>query len=155
MRRFKNSPGRLGLILLAFLATLVVQGCGSKPTRIEAEVVAAPDVNRDVSGRALPIVVRLYELKTTGSFESADFFSLYDREGETLGGDLLAREELDLHPGQRGRVERTAAPDAQYIGVIGAYRNIDQARWRTTYPLQAGKTNKVLVNVGPDAISIR
>ena len=148
-----NTVSRIVLILL--VCCVAVPGCGSSPTRLEANVVAAADVNKDAAGQALPIVVRIYELKTSGGFQGADFFSLYDREAETLGGDLLAREELNLRPGQQQRIERTAAPDAQYIGVIGAYRDIDGATWRATHTLRPGKTNKIQIDLGPDAVSIR
>ena len=136
--------------LLLCLAAVAVQACGTSPTRVEAQVVAAADVNE---GR--PVVLRLYELKTTGSFEGADFYSIFDREAATLGGDLLAREELNLQPGQQQRVERATAPDTQYLGVVAAFRSIDQANWRATYPLKAEKTNKIKIHLGPNAVSIR
>jgi type VI secretion system protein VasD len=133
----------------------VLQGCGTKPTRLDTDVIAADDVNKDAEGRSLPIVVRVYELKTTGSFQGADFYSLYDKESETLGADLLAREELNLRPGEQRQIERVTAPDAQYMGVVGAFRNIDKARWKATHPLTVGEVNKVEVELGPDSVSIR
>jgi type VI secretion system protein VasD len=149
MRATGKHRSRLTGTLLACLATLALHGCGSSPTRVEADIVASTDVNR---GR--PIVVRLYELKTTGSFEGSDFYSLYDREAATLGGDLMAREELNLSPGQRQRVERATAPDTQYVGVVAAYRDIDHARWRASYPLRPNTTNKIKIKLGPDNVSI-
>jgi type VI secretion system protein VasD len=150
-----NEWGRVASILPAFFIAMVLSGCGSSPTRLEANVVAAEDVNKDELGRALPIVVRVYELKTTGSFKAADFFSIYDQESATLGGDLLAREELQLRPGEQHTIEREAAPEAQYLGVVGAFREIDSARWRATHPLKSGETNKVEIKLGSDAVSIR
>jgi type VI secretion system protein VasD len=72
-----------------------------------------------------------------------------------LGADLLAREELNLRPGETHRIERVTAPDAQYLGVLGAYRDIDKARWKATHPLTAGEVNKVEVQLGPDSVAIR
>jgi type VI secretion system protein VasD len=141
-------------ILLLCLCGGILQGCGTKPTRLDADVIAADDVNKDTEGRSLPIVVRIYELKTTGTFQGADFYSLYDKESETLGADLLAREELNLRPGEQRKIERVTAPDAQYMGVVGAFRDIDKARWKATHPLTAGEVNKVEVELGPDSVSI-
>jgi len=155
MRCSGNELMRVLLFLLACFTTMATPGCGSSPTRLDATVIAAPDVNKDSSGRALPVVVRVYELKTTGSFQSADFFSLYDQESATLGGDLLAREEVNLRPGEQHRIERATAEDAQYIGVIGASRDIDAATWRATRPLHPGKTNKIQIHLGPEAVAIR
>lgn len=142
-------------VMLLCLCSGMLQGCGTKPTRLDAKVVAAEDVNKDAEGRSLPIVVRVYELKTTGTFQGADFYSLYDKESETLGADLLAREELNLRPGETHRIERVTAPDAQYLGVLGAYRDIDKARWKATHPLTSGEVNKVEVQLGPDSVAIR
>jgi len=124
-------------------------------TRLEAEVIAAADVNQDAAGRSLPIVVRIYELKATGGFQGADFYSLYDREADALGAALLTCEELNLGPGQRRRIERETTPNARYLGVMGAFRAIDGARWKATYPLTPGATNKVRIRLGPNTVSIR
>jgi type VI secretion system protein VasD len=142
------------LSLFAAMAGLALTGCGSKPTRIEAEVVAAGDVNPDGAGRPSPLLVRIYELKATGSFEGADFFSLYDQDSAVLGADLLAREELQMRPGTQSAVARVADPDAQFLGVLGAYRAIDQVRWRATYPLRQGETNALRIRLEAGAVSV-
>jgi type VI secretion system protein VasD len=152
---FEVGLRKIALVLLAFFVAMAVEGCGSSPTRLEANVTATQDANKEAGGHPLPIVVRIYELKTAGSFQSADFFSLYDHEDATLGGDLLAREELNLRPGEQLRIERATDPDAQYVGVLGAYRDIDNAIWRATHGLQRGKTNKLQIELGPSSVSIR
>ena len=155
MRFSRTKIGLSASILLLWFTGSVLSGCGSKPTRLEADVVAGSGANKDAAGRYLPIVVRVYELKAIGAFQGADFYSLYDNEAETLGADLLAREELNLRPGQQHRLERATAPEALYIGVLGAFREIDIATWKATYALRQGKTNKVEIQIGPSAISIR
>ena len=155
MRVCVQQLGRVASILPVCLAAAVLTGCGTSPTRLEAKVAAGEDANKDEFGRSLPIVVRVYELKSTGGFQSADFFGIYDQEAATLGGDLLAREELLLRPGEEQQIEREVAPDAQHLGVVGAFRQIDKARWRATHPLRAGETNKVEIKVGADKVLIR
>lgn len=155
MRGSKSILGRSALILLLCYAGGILQGCGSKPTRLEANVIAADDVNKDPEGRSLPIVVRLYELKGTGGFQDADFYGLYDNEADTLGADLLGREELNLRPGQQQKIERATAADAQFLGVVGAFNQIEGARWKATHPLTSGEVNKVEIELGPNAVSIR
>jgi type VI secretion system protein VasD len=155
MRVFVNQLVRVVAILLVGAAVLVLTGCGTSPTRLEAKVAAGEDANKDEHGRSLPIVVRVYELKSTGGFQSADFFSIYDQEAATLGGDLLAREELQLRPGEEQQIVREVAPDAQHLGVVGAFRQVDKARWRATHPLKTGETNKVEIKIGADKVLIR
>ena len=119
---------------------------------LRIEVAATADANRGPAGQALPIVVRLYELKAQGAFSGADFFSLYDREAKTLGGELIAREELTLTPGQTRQIVKPLSPQARYLGVLGAFRDLDHAAWRALVPLADGKDNNLDVAVGAKAI---
>jgi type VI secretion system protein VasD len=155
---------RLWLGTALSVAVLVaVTGCGGKPPKIEppapapvlrVDVSAAANANAAASAKGLPIVVRLYELKSAGGFRGADFFSLYDREAEILGDDLIARQELTLAPGQSRQVSRPLSPEARYLGVVGAYRDIDRAQWRQVAPLGGDGKNALAVFVGADAIRI-
>jgi type VI secretion system protein VasD len=153
----------LGL-LAAAVTSAALAACGSKPKpeaapkekpvpELRVEVIAAPDANRDPSGRALPIVVRLYELKGEGAFAGADFFSLYDRAPATLGGDLIAREEVTLVPGQRRLVVHPLNPAASHLGVVAAFRDIDRAGWRALVALTPDQTTTVQVEVRAAAVA--
>lgn len=155
--------GRRSMLLRSITAAIValgmvqLVGCGSKepkPTTIAAQVIAAPTVNQDASARALPIVVRVYELKSLGAFEKADFFALYEQDEATLGADLLAKDELNLRPGSRSKIARATDPAAAYIGIIGAFHEIDSARWRVSRRLTPNADNTLTIVVGADAISI-
>lgn len=151
--------GAIAIIAVALGAGLA--GCGSKPepkippTEISVQVLAAPDANQDAAGRALPIVVRVYELKSTGGFEGADFFTLYNKDDATLGADMLARDELTLQPGSSRSIDRPADPAAGYLGVVAAFREIDKAAWRASYRLKPNVVNRVSVQIGADSVSIR
>ena len=123
------------------------------PPRLHTEVFAAPDANRDTTGRALPIVVRLYQLKAAGNFTGADFFSLYDKEAATLGDTLIAREEVTLVPGQRRTLVMPLNPEATHLGVLGAFSDLDRATWRAREILKPGQDNTVRVDVGAAAIT--
>lgn len=153
-----------GLASAAVLAAL--WGCAGKPPppppaakpdkpppELFVEVTATKDVNRDAAGRGLPVVVRLYELRTEGAFAAADFFSLYDKEGATLGPSLIAREEVTLAPGQQKMVTRMQSPEAKQLGVVAAFREIDRAAWRALVNLTPDQSNAVHVKVGAAAVT--
>lgn len=128
----KRTP-RIAPVLALLL--LVVAGCGSrppKPTVAELELRAAEDLNPDVNGRPSPLRVRLYELKSASGFMSADFFTLYERDKELLGADLLVREEIQVEPGMQKAVTRKLNPEAKYIAVLAPYRDIEKASWRAS-----------------------
>lgn len=145
----------------AAVALAALAGCGSSkppppppPTVLQAALSAASGVNPDGRGRASPVVVRVFELKTLAAFEGADFFSLWDREKETLGADLVAREELQLRPGEQRSLERTLAPETRHVGVIAAYRDLERAKWRVAYGVVAHRTQAVTVLLDARSVSI-
>lgn len=121
---------------------LALGGCStlspySTQTRLSLQLTASDYLNPDINGRSSPIVLRLLELKHPVAFESLDFFSLYGRARESLSQDLVVSEELELLPGQRIDLKLKAGKDSQYIGVLAAYRNLPETRWRHVIPLTA------------------
>jgi type VI secretion system protein VasD len=153
------------LLALAALATcaLLLAACGAKPvkpTAAHAQLIVADDVNPDNSGRASPIVVRLFQLKNDGEFATADFFALYDKEKETLGASFISREEYVLNPGETRALELAVNPDARFVAALAAFRDIRSAQWRAiTRPPEKkliellGKRALVL-NVGKDTLTL-
>lgn len=155
------------LTSLLTLPVLLVTGCGKTstvkpqlpanepPPTLSLEIRAASDANRGPSGKGLPVVVRVYTLKSPGTFTTADFYSLYDKDAEVLGADLIARDEVTLAPGQFVPLERPLDPNASYLGAMAAFRDIDHSHWREPLRLNPGVDNKVLIEVGANAVSIR
>src|SRR5262245_53641184 len=129
------STGPISAVLHAsFVALLFLSSaCASKPPKpvqARAQLVVSEDVNPDTSGRASPIVVRLFQLKNDGEFAAADFFAIYEKEKETLGASLLSREEYVLAPGEKKTLDLGLNPEARFVGAIAAYRDIRSSHWR-------------------------
>ena len=140
------SPLISGVVLLA--------GCSSGPPLVQGTIRAEPAVNPDRGGRPSPIVVRVYELKAVAAFNGADFFALYDKEQETIGGDLVGREEFLLQPSESRQYRRQFQPDTKFIGVIGAYRDLEQSRWRQVIPVPAKSKATLTISVQARAVSL-
>ena len=98
----------------------------------------------DRSGISKPVVVRIYQLRTAGAFEAADFYSLYREADTVLAADLLATREIVLQPGTAVPIEAEFDPDARVVGVMAAFRDIENAQWRTSLALPEGKLIKWL-----------
>ncbi|HEY5307209.1 MAG TPA: type VI secretion system lipoprotein TssJ, partial [Casimicrobiaceae bacterium] len=81
---------------------------------------------------ASPLSLRLFELKSEAAFQTADFFALYDRDQATLGGDMLARDEVIIRPGETQTITRKANADTRLLGVIAAFRDLEHSVWRTS-----------------------
>ncbi|WP_242540401.1 type VI secretion system lipoprotein TssJ [Trinickia mobilis] len=104
-------------------------------TDLQVQVVASANVNPDDWGRAAPIMVRVYELKSATAFESADFFTLQNDGKKALGDDVLAVDEFILRPGDRREIRRKSNPATTAIGVLAGYRELGKSVWRDVFRL--------------------
>lgn len=130
-------------------------GCGSaSPPLLQGSLKAAPATNPDDNGRPSPVVVRVYELKAVGAFNSADFFSLFERESETLGTELVGREEHDLQPAETRPYRRQLQPDTKFIGVIAAFRDLENSRWRQVAAVPPKKAVTITIGLEARAVSM-
>ena len=128
------------------LALLAVVGCGSappKPVPTKLEIIASADINPDSAGRASPVVVRLYQLRTDAEFTDARFFPLYDHEKEALGQSLISRDEYSLEPGAHRKQDLPVSPDARFFGVLVAYRD-PAAQWSAVVPVPPKSIKQIL-----------
>lgn len=145
-------------LLLSAAALALLSACASgppKPAVIQANVTVASDVNPDTRGRASPIVLRLFELKNLGAFQSADFFSLLERDKEALGGELVAREEFTLRPGEKKHFDRPLQTETRYVAVVAAFRDLEMSSWRASIPVRVSQSMPVSISLGPRDVSIR
>jgi type VI secretion system protein VasD len=121
-------------------------GFGGPPT-LTATSVATAQINPDARKRPSPVVVRVFELKTSTLFEQADFVSLFEKEQAVLGAELVSREEFVLRPGETKPLTKPLAPETKFIGVMVAFRELERARWRVVVPVVAGKKNVLSIDL--------
>ena len=145
----------LGCAGVVAAATL---GCASapkppKPTVVTGTVQASADLNPSVSQRPSPLMLRIYELKSSASFEQADFMSLYQSDTATLGADVVAREEITLQPGESRPYNKQLNADTRFVAVFAAYRNLERARWRVAVPVLPGQAQKLSIRADALAVS--
>ena len=125
-----------------------------KEKSLEVTVQAADNINPNTQAQASPVVVRVYQLGRDQQFKTIDFFTLYGQEKETLGKALLAREELEILPGDSTKLVTMLLPETRFIGALAALRKIDQAEWRAL--VAAPKVRKRLeIQVGLDDVKLR
>ena len=160
----KSMRLRRHVLKFAWLPVIVwIGGCAKPPpppppppppTVLKATITADAGVNPDGRGRASPVVLRVYELKTAATFNRADFFSLWDREKETLGTELVARDEVQLRPGESKTIERKVDADTQLVAVVAAYRDLESTTWRASIALKPHQINALGIDVGARAVTI-
>ena len=154
MMRSTHLPG----VLCALAFAVGVSGCASgppKPVKTHVAITAQADVNPDASGRASPVVVRFYQLKSDASFAAAEFFPLFDDDKKVLAGDLAARDEFELAPGEQHGLDVLVPAEVRFVGAIAAYRDIRNSTWRALAAVpKKGLGKAVKVTVAKQAISI-
>jgi len=147
-------------IFLVVLIAMTVAGCASVKdflgfvTKINISFEASEDLNPNAEGRPSPLVVRMYEFEDVKAFKEADFFSLYDSENETIGKFILAKDEVEIKPDSTHYIKRRTKPKAKYIGILAAYRDLDNAQWRAIIELHEDKTAEVDVYLGSAGVSV-
>ncbi len=126
----------------------------STKTKLDLKVVSTNDLNPDQNGRPSPVVVRLYSLVSPSNFESADFSALYQNEKEILGSDFLRREEKNFEPNERFAAQLEFNERANFIGIMVAYQDIGQAKWRLVLPLDRGSHNYLSLKLTANSILV-
>lgn len=141
-------------LLFMVLGVVLAAGCASGPRVLEGQIKANATTNPDANGRPSPIVVRVYELKSLDAFGSADFFALFEKDAETLGGDLLGREEYGLRPGESRPYRRQLQADTKFVGVVAAFRDLENSTWRQAVPLPGKRDVTLTIGVEVRAVTL-
>jgi type VI secretion system protein VasD len=124
---------------------LTIAAAAEARVKAPLTIAAAADANPDGTGRASPVVVRVYQLRTDAAFTSADFFALYDDEQKVLGQELISRDEYVLAPSERRVIDVTVSDDTRFVGAIAAFRDIRNAQWRAAVAAVPQKAMTVAV----------
>jgi len=149
------------LWMLAAVSALSACGMFGKPpppppkqTSLEMTLAAGSQVNPNVERRASPVVVRIFDLKTSAGFDAANFDGLFDRDRDrqTLAAELVARDEFVLKPGEARKIDRPLAPETKVIGVAVAFRELERATWRTSVAIKPNTRNRI--NVALDGVTV-
>lgn len=114
------------------VACILISACssGQKLYRINAE--GDQTLNRDINGKSLSVVVRIYQLKDAKDFSKMTFDTVADGrpESELLGQALLEKSDIVLLPGGSHSSTEKLLDDTKYIGIVGFFRRPDQHHWR-------------------------
>lgn len=150
----------LNVLFLISLGLLF--GCASEPapqpvslppTALQLQIVLGSDLNPDGTGLASPVLLKFYELKETSGFNSSDFFGLFNDDKTALDGDFLHKNELILKPGETKQLDIQPEESARYLGVFAAFKQLDNAQWRTTISFVPHQTQKIVIKINRNQLS--
>jgi len=124
------------------------------PTVLRATLIAQASVNPDIRGRPSPVTVRVYGLKTRSVMDNAHFFALFEKDKETLGADLVDREEFQLQPGDTRLIEKQLTADFAHLGVFAAFRDVERAQWRDVMTMIPRQLNRLEIVLEQNSVTI-
>ncbi|EKE75639.1 type VI secretion system lipoprotein TssJ [Gallaecimonas xiamenensis] len=137
--------------LILALSGCVVANAVYEPST-DLDITAVSNLNPDYTGRPSPVVVKVFELNGRSAFDASDFFNLYGDAAGTLGQELVKVEDYELQPGEKREIKLRLHGQTRYIGVVVAYRDIENAQWRLV--LDADPTGYKDIDLKLDALAV-
>lgn len=126
---------------------LAVTGCSffgdEEGAEVQLNVMVDKQVNPDPSGRASPLVIKIYELNDKLAFETKDFFSVYDGSDKELAQAIIKQKEYQVNPGHEIHQALVASPKTNYVAIVAAFRDIEVAKWRSIAKVVPGEEHNV------------
>lgn len=104
--------------------------------RVTLRVHAAQVLNLSAAGAPLPVVLRLYKLKSRSAFEQMPYTAFSRAQAADFGSlaaDTVETREMVFLPGQRYEVVETLEPNVRFIAVVALFRSPSPQRWRAIF----------------------
>jgi type VI secretion system protein VasD len=135
--------------LLGAPAALLLEGCAGPPAPpvVDLTIKANADINPNPTGTPVSVAVRFYSLNARGKFESADVYSLMQREAQTLGTESVGSEEVVVRPGETRKVTLMPKPGVRFVGIAVLFRDIDRAQWRMVAPITESGLTRLAISI--------
>jgi type VI secretion system protein VasD len=137
-------------------ATGLLSACQSGPPKASAitvKVTGGPGMNPGPGGGDRPVTVLVMRLRSTGKFDSADYFALQGSAASALGSDLIGSDQIAVGPGKTVSKIITVEPDATALAFVALIREPGGKNWRTSRPVSPGSQFTVNVTLGSGGIS--
>tara|TARA_R100000656_G_scaffold84907_1_gene61981 strand:+ start:482 stop:1063 length:582 start_codon:yes stop_codon:yes gene_type:complete len=127
------------VFLISLLAIVSCSSTTAKKNKISLTLVASPDLNPDINGRASPLVLIIYQLKSSSAFKKADYVSLIENGKFVLSEDLTAINFITVRPGQTIELNYVIAEAEVAFGIVAGYRVTDSSTWQLVYDYPRSK----------------
>ncbi len=108
------------------------------------------DINPDELGKASPLFIRMYELKSKKMMKKSDFIELYERDKEVLGADMTAVHKLKhFKPGENRTEHFVLSPKTRYVALYGEFLEFKDSKYKLIIPVVANNVfrNSVTIRV--------
>ncbi|AUX34338.1 MULTISPECIES: type VI secretion system lipoprotein TssJ [Sorangium] len=108
---------------------------------VTLSIYASDNINPNENGNPRPVVVRLYQLKSSARMENATYDQILLRDKETLEDDLAKVDEVEVFPNDLVEVKFERLPDASHLVGAALFHSPKGSSWKTFYefPLPPGE----------------
>ncbi|PKG83054.1 type VI secretion system lipoprotein TssJ [Colwellia sp. 75C3] len=111
-------------------------------TDLKLSFVVDKSVNPDDSKISSPLIVRMYELKSTKAFENANFIDLYERDADVLGKTMISQQSLKpIQPNEDRSGRFVLSKGTKFIGLYAEFLQYEDAKYKVIIPV--AETNVV------------
>lgn len=123
-------------------ANTKVGGVLGLDTDFKLTFITEQDVNPDDNNVPSPVIIRLYELKSTKQFKKANFIDLYEQDSEVLGKSMITKQVLKAQkPGEQSESNFVLNKETQFVGLYVEFLQFEDAKYKVTIPIE--QTNVV------------
>lgn len=137
---------RFAHVLLILLSPTLLSSCGAwqktkQGTASIADVVfyrqvnilhltftARAAINQDDAQQSMPLRLNILQLSTRQRFDNAEYSSLLTQPDWVLKESLVAQRQLSVMPGQSVSLDMPMEKQAQFVAVVGLFRQPDRER---------------------------
>lgn len=117
-------------------------------------LTAVAKLNPDQNGRPSPLSVRVYQLSSDALFRNADFYKLLDDDAQVLNRDIQQKQQFMVYPGeQRSRVDIVISRKTRFIGIVGEFRDLDNAAATLLIPINPEEPRPLCLSIHEKALS--
>ncbi|MEM1432639.1 MAG: type VI secretion system lipoprotein TssJ [Pseudomonadota bacterium] len=119
--------------VFAGLAGCANQAAEPPPKPLDTLIAATDSINPSAAGTPQRVDLMIFQLRAATAFTESQLTALYptvERARSALGADLLQTRKLQIAPAVEQQVEIQLDDQARYIGVLAAFEQFGQARWK-------------------------
>ncbi len=126
------------------------------PQNIQMVIRGGDHLNPNDEGRALPVEVRVYQLKAPHKMEESEFEAIWHADTDTLGQDIAKVDILYLYPNQRVARSFRREDGVTHVVAVAIFRHPSGQSWRTIYELPPAPSDQACAqDLGVDGGSTR
>ncbi|WP_194436120.1 type VI secretion system lipoprotein TssJ [Vibrio fluminensis] len=123
---------------------------------VTVNLLAQDEINKFEDELARPVIVRLYQLRDVGTFEQADFVTIYESGDSVLASSMVDSKILSpVLPGERRSFTIEVQQETKFLAVFAEFANYEVATTKASVALvEEPEDSPVVITVSQAKIEI-